>query len=280
MTLDSENGKKGQDDDLSIFEKSLKPDLFDPLKEDEGKISEIDVVRDVIAEISAEYGIKVDIQDGRELGYELALNHRLDDLDGASPIGINDEILISIQDNTISEKQATELFNNLTDIDELDFKDEKQLNLHLLNVYRVLEAVVVDPPGEFDNDIEAQSRLLTSLQAAADKVSAFINQKPQRDSEQLSAKNYLSEQIDKRMLRLKNNFLAEYPHLIPAVNKVADQVRVALSGVSDSLEESRGHLVNILKTYDKIFKVSLGKTLTYREDTKKLEDVITMISDL
>lgn len=82
------------------------------------------------------------------------------------------------------------------------------------------------------------------------------------------------------MLRLKNNFLAEYPHLIPAVNKVADQVRVALSGVSDSLEESRGHLVNILKTYDKIFKVSLGKTLTYREDTKKLEDVITMISDL
>lgn len=174
MTLDSENGKKGQDDDLSIFEKSLKPDLFDPLKEDEGKISEIDVVRDVIAEISAEYGIKVDIQDGRELGYELALNHRLDDLDGASPIGINDEILISIQDNTISEKQATELFNNLTDIDELDFKDEKQLNLHLLNVYRVLEAVVVDPPGEFDNDIAKQ----VAYKSASSSRQSFCFHKP------------------------------------------------------------------------------------------------------
>lgn len=280
MALDAENGDKREDKDLSPFERGLRPDLFDPLEEGEEKRSEGDIIRDIIAELSAKYGIEIKIQDGRELGSEMALNHRLDDLDTASPISIDDEILIAIQENSVSEKQAAELFDNLTDQNELDFKDEKELSRHLFNIYSVLEVVVVDPLGEFDSDIESQSRIISSLQAAADNVEVFIEQKPERDREPLSAKSYLSDQIDRRLSEARVKFFDEYPGFISTFARVADQIQEKVADLPDDLQESRGHLIKILKTYDKIFRIAHDKDWTITEDQKKTKDVLTMISDL
>ena len=105
---DSELPPNKPEGDLSAFEDALSDDILDSLppenKSDEPQ-TEIGIIRKVLQNLSEEYGITYEIYNGRELGYELALNHRLDDMSHTAPRSLSDELTLSIQGNRVSEEQ-------------------------------------------------------------------------------------------------------------------------------------------------------------------------------
>jgi hypothetical protein len=163
--------------------------------------------------------------------------------------------------------------------DELDFKEEKKLEHHLFNIYSVIEAVVVDPQKTFDSNIEAQSRLLTSLQASADTIQQYLDERPERFRQPLPAKEYLENTMSRWMEQVKHNF-EDQPHLMDQIIELENKVREKVQQVPTELEEQRKHLIDIMKTYESVAKVALGEDFTLIVDNQKLEDVLTMISDL
>lgn len=220
---DSEFPQEEPKGDLSAFENALSDDALYSLPS-ENKTSEpqseLEIIRKVLQELSEKYGFEYQIYDGRELDYEFALNHRLDDMSSSAPRGLSDELALSIQGNRVTEEQASELYYRLADPEEFDFKDEKQLETHLFHIYQVLEVVVVDPRRTFDSDLEAQGRLLSGLQTSADSVQAYIDDKPERDKESLPAKQYLTDKLDSSMRNIRRNFADWHPEFIEQLAEV------------------------------------------------------------
>jgi hypothetical protein len=101
------------DNDLSAFEDALSDtdlDSLNPDDESEESKSELGIIRDTLNELAKEYGFEYQIYDGRELGYELALYHRLDDMSYSAPGSLSDELALSIQRNQVSEEQASDIY--------------------------------------------------------------------------------------------------------------------------------------------------------------------------
>ena len=268
--------------DFSAFDNGIDDSLFDPLREDNksDSKSELEIVRDVLRKLGEEYGIEFEVYDGRELGYELALNHRLDDMSYSSPRSIPDEIALAIQANKVTDEQASDLFDRLTDQEELDFKDGAELQRHLFNIYSVIEVIAVDPQRVFDNDLEAQSTILGSLHASAENVQEYITSKPERDREPLSAREFLTDRLDMSMSNIRRNFANWHPELIEPLAEVRALIQTEVDKIPDDLKEPRGHLINILKAQRKISGITLGDEIRVVTDEQKLHDVLTLISDL
>jgi hypothetical protein len=263
---------------LKIFADTLGDEYAADLPEEEKPKSELGIIRQVLQEFSEKYGITFQIYDGRELNYELALNHRLDDMIYTSPQSLSDEIAIAIQENTVTQEQADEIVQNLTDEDGLELYSVEKLERLLYNICQVLEVVVVDPQKFFQSDLAAQSRLLQCLQSAGNMVQSYIDAKPHRDGEYIQARDYLTTRLTAAIQRFQLTF-KDYPDLIPPIIEVYSQILPAAEAVPTDLEESRGHLIAIFNKSMEVTTLSydLARVIV---DQKKLDDVLAMIADL
>lgn len=277
---ENQNGKPEDDDSerLQIFADTLGDDYAAALPEEPKPKSELGIIRQVLQEFSEKYGITFQIYDGRELNYELALNHRLDDMIYTAPRYLSDEIALAIQANTVTEEQAEEIKQCLTDGQRLELYSVEKLERLVYNICQVLEVVIVDPQKMFQMDLAAQSRLLHSLQSAADMVQAYIEAKPERDREYIAAHDYLTTRFAAEIRRFKHTF-SEYPDLLPPIIEVYSQILAAAEQIPADLEESRGHLIAIFNKSMEITTLSIELTHV-TVDQHKLTDVLAMIADL
>ena len=279
---DVEAPNPSEQDDLSIFEQALagKLDYLPPVPSPEEPKSELEILRGVIDDLSEKFEINIELYDGRELGYQLALNHRVDDMCYTSPGKIEDELAISIQDNQVTEQEASNLYGLLTDPEELDLKDDQEVERHLVHVYRVLEAVVVDPYQEFVSDLEAKSRLTNSLQASATTIQRYIDDRPARNAELILAKDYLSREIGKTVQKINRNFRGEYKKIRNKLKKILGQIQERVDMVDESLLESRSHLVTIINGARSVATFDIKHNLKLIVNNQKIEDVLSVIADL
>lgn len=276
-----QNPEDEPEGDLSAFERALADNAsLDSEDVSQEKRSEKSIIRDTLEKLAAEYGFTYAIYDGRELGYILALNARLSDMLYYAPHSLSIEITDAIQMNAVTEAQSVEMIEKLTDVGEFDFKDEADLETYLYNIYQVLEVVVVDPQKLFESDLLSQERLTRTLQTVANSVQEYLVQKVERDKEQLTARAYLFEQLDKSMRQIRINLLNWRPELIEEAVKIYVDIQAQVEKIPEDLMESRGYLNEILKRNNEVAKIGLGEGSTIEVNEQIRDDVLTMISDL
>lgn len=278
---ENQTSKPEENDDsdrLQIFADTLGDDYAAALPEEPKPESEVGIIRKVLQEFSEKYGVDFKIYDGRELNYELSLNHRLEDMIYTAPHSLSDEIALAIQANTVTEEQAEEIKQCLTDEHRLELYSAKKLDQLLYNICQVLEVVVVDPQKLFQTDLTAQSRLLHSLQFAADVILNYIETKSQRDGEYINAHNFLTMRLREQIAQFRETFI-EYPDLLQPMVEIYTRILSVAEQVPADLEESRGHLITIFNKSMEVVTLSYNLTEVI-VDQQKLKDVLAMITDL
>jgi hypothetical protein len=278
---DDNNDGQGDEFDLSLFENALHTDSDDLENEREARIHQHqEKFQDLLEEMTQE-GYTFEFRTNRELDEPMAFNNRLDDLVVAmAPSSIPENICMAIQQNTVTPEQLDLIFDRLTNTKYLDYKKEEEIKKMVYYLEEVIEVIVVDPQHDFDHDIKAQARLLDTLQAASNEIMTYLENKPYRDSEQLSAQAFLLEEISNFLSSAERRIGKSHPEVVTQLKAAYEPVTAALKQISPDHKESRAHLTTIANRMDQAIAIGYDTDFSAEINRQKLDDLLLLIADL
>jgi hypothetical protein len=267
--MHTENKDNG---DFSPYDEFLDVLFSDERTNEDVPESEFDAIHSVLEKLSDKYSI------GFEVYGSDNLNSRLGNL--SSIFYFSEEISLALQSNTMNDALLGELYAKLTSEVKLNPATEEELESMTRSLAELAAYIELDPEAIFLDNPNNKYSLLHTLVSALRVIQQALEDKPEKDKEQLLAKAYLIRNLNESMSTVRTNFGDDYQQIEQVYEKDLIEIFIEINKIPESALVSRFLLDRILVLVSELHYSTASNRLELIRVDKVMEDIKISIQDI